>query len=83
MVAQTPLAYQYGIVRSRWKLIYDEQQRNYQLFDLSADPGEKINLAEQNPMPLKQLANRLHAWRATQIKYYGDTVWHSRESANP
>jgi arylsulfatase A-like enzyme len=79
MVAQTPLAYQYGIVQSRWKLIYDERQQNYLLFDCTTDPGETNDLALREPTTVKRLADRLHAWRTTQIKYYTDTKWHSQE----
>jgi arylsulfatase A-like enzyme len=79
MVAQTPLAYQYGIVQSHWKLIYDERQQDYFLFNLAADPGEANNLAAQEKSTVKRLADRLHAWRTTQIRYYTDSSWYSRE----
>ena len=79
MVTQNVLAQQYGIIRSHWKLIYDEQQRNYQLFDLAADPKETINLAKRETSIMKQLADHLHAWRSAQIKYYSDTNRHARE----
>ena len=44
MVAQTPDAYQYGIIRSGHKLIYDERLRQHLLFDLRSDPGEERDL---------------------------------------
>jgi arylsulfatase A-like enzyme len=79
MVAQTPLAYQYGIIQSQWKLVYDERARNYLLFDLRADPGETTNLTLQEGSTVKRLAGRLHAWHSAQISYYGDPTWHRRE----
>ena len=79
MVAQTPLAYQYGIVRSGWKLIYDERSRTYSLFNLSKDPRETVDLAAEQAPLVKRLADRLHTWRAAQIGYYQDPKWHTRE----
>jgi arylsulfatase A-like enzyme len=79
LVAQTPLAFQYGLVRSGFKLIYDDRQRQYSLYNLAIDPGEKIDLAGSKPLVLKELANRLQAWRKLQIDYYADRVLQARE----
>jgi arylsulfatase A-like enzyme len=79
MVAQTPLAYQYGMIQSHWKLIYDERRRAYLLFDLRADPGEMNNLALRETTTVNRLAARLHRWQATQLRYYLDKDWHGRE----
>ncbi len=79
MVVQTPLAHQYGIVRSRYKLIYDEWQRRHLLYDLASDPAEKIDLASEKPTVVKELAQRLHAWRRAQLDYYKDKKVHTRE----
>ncbi len=79
MVAQTPDAYQYGIVRSGFKLIYDERQREYLLFNLATDPNEKTNLATTQPDLVNHLASRLNAWRKLQIDYYSDPTLHKRE----
>jgi arylsulfatase A-like enzyme len=49
MMVQTPLAYQYAIVRSGLKLIYDEREQRYSLFDLTTDPGETIDIAGSRP----------------------------------
>ena len=48
MVAQTPLAYQYGIVRSGHKLIYDEREPRYLLYDLVPTPARKPILGLQS-----------------------------------
>jgi arylsulfatase A-like enzyme len=79
MVTQNALARQYGIIRSGWKLIYDEQRLDYLLFNLTSDPGETLDLATTEKIKLQQLAARLHAWRSMQIKYYSDVFWHTHE----
>jgi arylsulfatase A-like enzyme len=79
MVAQTPDAYQYGIIRSGYKLIYDERQRQHLLFDLRNDPAEKHDLAEFQPDLTKNLMTRLNTWRKLQIDYYADSGLHTRE----
>jgi arylsulfatase A-like enzyme len=79
MVAQTPDAYQYGIVRSGFKLIYDERQKEYLLYNLSIDPSEKTNLATTRADLVNHLASRLKAWRKLQIDYYSDSALHKRE----
>lgn len=79
MVAQTPLAYQYGIVRSGHKLIYDERDRRYSLYDLVSDPGEKTDLAAAKAALVQELAKRLQTWRTLQIEYYADKSLQARE----
>jgi arylsulfatase A-like enzyme len=79
MVAQTSDAYQYGIVRSGLKLIYDEWQQQYFLYDLNSDPGEQIDIAPAKSSTVKELARRLHTWYKLQIDYYTDKALHSRE----
>jgi arylsulfatase A-like enzyme len=72
MLVQTPLAYQYGIVRSGMKLIYDEREQRYALFDLTTDPGETNDIAASQPDRVNELGKRLQAWRTLQINYYAD-----------
>jgi arylsulfatase A-like enzyme len=52
-------------VRTRqWKLIETmKPERQTELFDLQADPGEQENLAEQQPERVAELRQRLAAWR--------------------
>jgi hypothetical protein len=73
MIAQTPDAYQYGIIRSGFKLIYDERKQEYLLYDLTTDPGENSDIADSRPALAKELTHRLHTWRKLQIDYYSDT----------
>jgi arylsulfatase A-like enzyme len=79
MVAQTPDAHQYGIVRSGFKLVYDEREREHLLFNLAIDPEEKINIAFVQPALVRELASRLNAWRKLQIDYYADPALQARE----
>jgi arylsulfatase A-like enzyme len=79
LVAQTPLAYQYGIVRSGYKLIYDDREGRYSLFNLAQDPEERLDLAGSQPALVKDLAKRLQTWRRLQIDYYADKRLHTRE----
>ena len=79
MVAQTPDAYQYGIVRAGFKLIFDERLREHRLFNLETDPGEKQDLAATEPVIVKELATRLNTWRKLQIDYYSDPTVQKRE----
>lgn len=79
MVAQTPDAYQYGIIRSGFKLIYDERKGEYLLYDLTSDPGETSDIADLRPALAKELAHRLHTWRKLQIDYYLDAELQARE----
>lgn len=79
LVAQTPLAYQYGIVRSGFKLIYDEREGRYSLFNLATDPDEKFDVAGSQPTLVKDLAKRLQTWRTLQIDYYANKRLHSQE----
>lgn len=79
MVAQTPDAYQYGIVRAGFKLIFDERLRVHRLFNLETDPGEKQDVATAEPVIVKELATRLNTWRKLQIDYYSDPTVQKRE----
>jgi arylsulfatase A-like enzyme len=79
MVVQTPDAHQYGIVRSGFKLVYDEREREHLLFNLAIDPEEKTNIAFVQPALVRELASRLNAWRKLQIDYYADPALQTRE----
>lgn len=70
MVAQSPLAHQYAIVRSSYKLIYDVWTKHSALFDLRLDPGEHHDLSDRLPEVKRMLTARLDTWRRAQIDYY-------------
>ena len=53
-----------GAVRAgRFKLIEHYEDDRVELFDLSADPGEKKDLAAADPETAKRLRKMLHDWR--------------------
>ncbi len=79
LVAQTPVADQYALVRSGYKLIYDRRQRKVSLYDLSEDPGELEDLAGRRPFLQRALLSRLQTWRKAQVDYYMDRHRHTRE----
>lgn len=74
MVAQSPLAHQYALVRGRYKLLYDQTFHKRILYDLRDDPGEKHDLADQHPEIVRALSERLDTWRAVQVGYYGNAL---------
>jgi arylsulfatase A-like enzyme len=79
MIAQTPAAYEYAIVRSGFKLHYPEKEGIYVLNDLMRDPGETTNIAASRPELVADLAARLTRWRDEQLAYYDDLSRQSRE----
>ncbi len=53
-----------GAIRSGdWKLVEFFEDRRLELYNLSEDIGEKNNLAETQPARLREMHNRLVAWR--------------------
>ena len=54
----------YGAIRrGDYKLIEFYEGMSVELYNLKDDLGEKIDLAEQMPDKIKELRDRLHAWR--------------------
>jgi arylsulfatase A len=48
-----------------WKLVEFFENGRHELFDLKSDPSENRNLAEAKPEIVKQLADKLVAWRTS------------------
>jgi arylsulfatase A-like enzyme len=46
-----------------WKLIEFYHYKNFELYNLAADPGEKIDLAKSNPKKAAELRAKLKAWQ--------------------
>lgn len=46
-----------------WKLVEQLEDGSVELFDLASDPSETKNLAAANPERVKDLRQKLHAWR--------------------
>ncbi len=55
LTVQTPIAYQYAVVRSGFKLIYDEKEGDYLLYDQIRDPQEQVDLATEYPEIVRKL----------------------------
>ena len=54
----------YGAIRARdWKLIEFFEDNHVELYNLKDDIGEKNDLAKSNPAKVKELRDKLHAWR--------------------
>jgi arylsulfatase A-like enzyme len=47
----------------KWKLIEWREDDSLELFDLEADPGESINLAQEHPKIASELQAKLALWR--------------------
>lgn len=47
------------IRNGKWKLIYFYEDQHFELYDTSADIGEKFNMAESEPVIVKEMAGRL------------------------
>lgn len=72
IMAQSPLAHQYAVVRGDLKLSYDVRRDQTLLVDWVEDPAERKNLASSMPERAAALRGRLDAWRAHQLEYYRD-----------
>lgn len=70
LVAQSPLAHQYAIVRGNWKLVYDAEFRETRLFDLRDDPGERRDLSLRRDSVTRTLSRKLGTWRQQQVRFY-------------
>lgn len=78
LVAQSPLAHQYGVIKGNYKLIYDVNRRISALLNLKSDPGETINIIKTHPDVARDLSQSLFAWRRLQINYYQNISQHMR-----
>ena len=70
MISDTPWKTQLGVVRSGFKLIRDGDTGGSVLYDLTRDPGEKVDATEAHPERARELKARLSAWRRAQLEYY-------------
>jgi arylsulfatase A-like enzyme len=53
---------QRAAISSSWKLIYYLHANLYELYDLKADPWEKVNLAPKNPPAMAVMKSALESW---------------------
>jgi uncharacterized sulfatase len=72
-----PMFWRNGLYRAmqedKWKLIVAERPRKDWLFNLEADPTEKVNLAQQEPLRLVAMKTKLQAHHANMPA----TLWDS------
>ncbi|MFO0612347.1 MAG: sulfatase [Polyangiaceae bacterium] len=59
-----------GVVCFPYKLVYDPETETRALYDVAADPGELVDLAEKEPKLTEQLASTLHAQIGAQLDYH-------------
>jgi arylsulfatase len=51
-----------AVRQGRWKLVWDQDVRRWELYDLVADRGETRDLAAEQPERVKQMAQDWDAW---------------------
>lgn len=78
LMAQAPLAHQFGVVRDGFKLVYDAERDKTTLVNLRSDPGETRNLVDRRPVLAEKLRRRVDSWRKYQLDYYRDPSLHTR-----
>ncbi len=54
-----------AVREGNWKLLEYFEDSHLELYDLVADPGERQNLAAENPQVADRLRDKLHAWRTS------------------
>jgi len=63
----TPIAFESGsqlsLMDNRYKIYSNNKGKTYMLFDLIEDPGEKKDLAAENPQILQSMKATLEKWR--------------------
>ncbi|MEQ1830636.1 MAG: arylsulfatase [Pirellula sp.] len=80
----------YAIADSGWKLVMPSGQDPIELYDLSADPSEKKNVANENPERVKSLTEKLTmivvrgrssqgAAQSNDTGYWKDLTWITEE----
>jgi len=55
-----------GLRQDRWKFVADLDTGRARLFDLLADPGERVNVADRHPQEARRFADDLRQWAAAQ-----------------
>jgi len=54
-----PTFFAWALTKNNWRLIYDKVGSNWQLYNLDKDPYEQANLADLEPIKLKELKDEL------------------------
>ena len=56
----------YGVRQGSWKYVEAPQEGTRELYELSSDPGERMNLLSRQRQRARELAGQLEAWREQQ-----------------
>jgi arylsulfatase A-like enzyme len=78
LMAQTPLAFQFGIVRGNFKLTYDVKTTLNTMYNLARDPMEYNDIGPKNRKRVEKYRKLLDTWRKHQLDYYRDPALHAR-----
>jgi arylsulfatase A-like enzyme len=64
-----------SVMADGWKLVYDEERSRTELFDLSTDPHERIDLSAERPEILRELQDAIesHLTRSEAVANTGST----------
>ena len=65
----------YAIVHKHWKLLTNRDSTHIELYNIVADPHEKIDLASKKPEVVKQLLQQIEDWKATLPKQPAGNVF--------
>ena len=52
-----------ALMKGDWKIVRPNDKLSWELYDLSTDPGETFNLAQQHPDRVKDMTDRYEIWR--------------------
>lgn len=58
---------QVALIDNQYKIYRGNRGKNFQLYDLIADPGEKQDLADQHPQIVARMSDTLQKWRESCI----------------
>ncbi len=64
-----------GVLLGDSKLIVNWDRRTTALYDLAADPDEKVNLADREPDRVRAMERLLGAFLQQQLGYYDQRLW--------
>jgi len=73
----------YAIVDRNWKLVSNDDGSYVELFDFATDPYEKKDLKEAEPAVVRQLLEKLDAWKATLPAKPTGNVFSAERSGKP
>jgi arylsulfatase A-like enzyme len=64
--------YLLGVREDEFKYVYNLTAGREELYDLSRDPDEQVNVASQHPLKCQRLRQRVAAWREHEAKHMAE-----------